>query len=1718
MGNTVVIGLELQDNGSIKQKTNETKQLNQELANTNKSAKAAFAQTASRTYDQARAGGGTGAAGRDFAKESQGLGGLVRVYATFAANVFAVSAAFNALKNAADTTSLVEGLNQIGAASGRNLGSLAKQMVAATDGALSLRDAMASTAIASSGGMTNSAILRMTEVAKKASIALGRDMSDSMERLTKGIIKIQPELLDELGIMTRVIPSQQEYARQLGKSVSALTDFEKRQAFANAVLTEGEKKFNAINIDSNPYSKLLATIKDVSFATLELINKGLGPIAKLLGESPTALMGILGLITVGLLKQAIPAVSNWQKGLAEATKEAAAHAQEVSDVYDHYKSGIIEKDVSKQAVAYKSAANAAKDHASTLTKLEGINLRTKVGKGLVSLADDPSSISKAADLEAERIKRIKTLQSEATKNISVEKAVAIQAELTGLKKLEFEIKNLIALQNQLNQASKAYTPVAGGYFGIEARQQRNLAKARSKEKSTEIVGGISQSVGDIGVIATTGATIGKIKDSFKTLGNAGSIFTAIKSGAVLAYESVALLGSLLSEVAFIVGVVVTAASFLNDWFTSNAKESDNFSKSIDVLESSFSNVDRTIDVIRAKDPLERLSITSISAIATAFDDLTGSLDKTITSFDKLKAVPTNIWDKVKEGLYSLFGKDSVSILSENLSKSIGESIKLLETSGDEDKFKTAISSILKIDKFDTASIKKSLSNLDTSAQVQAINELNKVQKSNNTELNNGASRLQSYKEAIDNTTKAHQELLNSYNLTDPLAKFGTGLLTTANNMQLLTNSNKESQAAVLDLLNSTEKMSAVGGEFAAKLITIREEYLSSTSAVKEYTDRLKEAKASYEALKTKQGSSGPIIYNSATSGLDVQTARQETGLFGSKARERTELYVARRNIEANQRVIDEQLKVQNEGVISAQKVLAEGMQQSFIKGAELIEQALGNASAKAAITIAKGGLGGLTGTAAIQAETKLSNMETSIQLKSIEVIERQIIETQLLNNNIEKANLLADQARTTDKDKLAQIARSLITNELVNTGLTGGTKTRSAIIRAAKDTSKEDVLGSVATAGRQLATVDIQLKGTDAQRKQLAAQKESVRLANIYRLAMANLAETTIVDLNFTKARLAIDAERLDIIKGIVGYDTEQMAQIKGNLDLEIQKKNAFEEQVTIQAKIDAIEKQRSEKGLQSLTPELEREQTLLRTALSKANSLDLDKQANITLKTSVSILKTREDRLTKELELKTAIRNLDNQVLNNMIDIQDAQDNRAQSLGLITEDERANRGYVAASSKLQNEYNKKQTEEQDKLNSLTEKYAAATQAVNNEKSLAQQALDEEFTRTMKLNNIAKLANQDDFESRSKILELGKRINDEDEKALARQIELKQSSRALTSTIKSGELDIIDAQAARSQASGKITEDQKNQSDYATSIARIEADTANKRLAQQENFAKEKSKFDKQFEAMQGDTNLSLNEEYLRRTQINADTLKGIDAEGAARLKIAEINKQLTTQEQAIQGLILNGVNNLSDAFVEFALTGKQSFGDMVQSMIMDLAKLELRMMFMKSLKEAGGTSGLLSMFTSLFTGGSSAPTGVTAGFDPMTVFKAKGAAYDSGVQTFAKGGTFTNSVVSSPTLFKFAKGTGLMGEAGPEAIMPLKRGADGSLGVEGGAGGQTSVVVNNYSTAQAETKESVDSRGNRKIEVTIGEITAGEMARSGSASQKTMRSTFGMAPQLIRR
>lgn len=127
------------------------------------------------------------------------------------------------------------------------------------------------------------------------------------------------------------------------------------------------------------------------------------------------------------------------------------------------------------------------------------------------------------------------------------------------------------------------------------------------------------------------------------------------------------------------------------------------------------------------------------------------------------------------------------------------------------------------------------------------------------------------------------------------------------------------------------------------------------------------------------------------------------------------------------------------------------------------------------------------------------------------------------------------------------------------------------------------------------------------------------------------------------------------------------------------------------------------------------------------------------------------------------------------------------------------------------------------------------------------------------------------------------------------------------------------------------------------------------------------------------------------------------------------------------------------------------------------------------------------------------------------TVHNAKG-----GVYGFANGGAFTNSIVNTPTMFKFAKGTGLMGEAGPEAIMPLSRTPDGRLGVSAEGAG-TSVVVNviNNSEGTVVSKEERSTRNGKEIDVIIEKKVLNVLG-NGKADG-TMKSRWGISPRPYR-
>jgi phage-related minor tail protein len=126
-----------------------------------------------------------------------------------------------------------------------------------------------------------------------------------------------------------------------------------------------------------------------------------------------------------------------------------------------------------------------------------------------------------------------------------------------------------------------------------------------------------------------------------------------------------------------------------------------------------------------------------------------------------------------------------------------------------------------------------------------------------------------------------------------------------------------------------------------------------------------------------------------------------------------------------------------------------------------------------------------------------------------------------------------------------------------------------------------------------------------------------------------------------------------------------------------------------------------------------------------------------------------------------------------------------------------------------------------------------------------------------------------------------------------------------------------------------------------------------------------------------------------------------------------------------------------------------------------------------------------------------------------------------AGMQAFAKGSAFANSVVSEPQAFAFAKGTkvGVMGEAGPEAIVPLTRGPGGVLGVRNFSGQQQAAaqpVVNNFQVITppgftAEKTERRNSTGGVDVIAQIKQIVASDFANHGEIS-RAAGARFGLS------
>ncbi len=156
-------------------------------------------------------------------------------------------------------------------------------------------------------------------------------------------------------------------------------------------------------------------------------------------------------------------------------------------------------------------------------------------------------------------------------------------------------------------------------------------------------------------------------------------------------------------------------------------------------------------------------------------------------------------------------------------------------------------------------------------------------------------------------------------------------------------------------------------------------------------------------------------------------------------------------------------------------------------------------------------------------------------------------------------------------------------------------------------------------------------------------------------------------------------------------------------------------------------------------------------------------------------------------------------------------------------------------------------------------------------------------------------------------------------------------------------------------------------------------------------------------------------------------------------------------------------VSNISDALAGNVVEWR-NWGS---SVLREVSKILMNAAIVNGLKSLSGAGGWL---------------GTVGGWISGAVANAKG-----GVYTSANLSAYSNTIVDTPTYFAFAKGAGLMGEAGPEAIMPLTRAADGSLGVRAignvnGGGGFVYSPVYHISIQNQGSNGEIDARSARGL------------------------------------
>ena len=372
--NKVYIDIVVDDKGTTKKVAVDATTLGSSLDKASKS---------SRTFDRNLKGAAQASANgsKNFSKMAQGMtGGLVPAYAAFAAQIFALTAAFGFLKRAADLENLRKSQVNFAQSSGLAIKSLTGQLREASGGMLGFQEAAQAAAIGVAKGFSGLQLEQLTEGAAKAAGSLGRGFDDTFDRLLRGVSKAEPELLDELGITLRLEEATQRYGDAIGKSKDELTAAERSQAVFNETMRQLNATFGDQDKYVNPFIILSKTFEDIIQKIQTKLLPAFTAFANVINQNATAAavaFGALATIILANIAGLGPALKSVMVGLGSGFMSSS---RSIRDTFTGL-TGAVGSGISRAAKAAVYEIEFAElELTERLEKLGGANVKGAAGK------------------------------------------------------------------------------------------------------------------------------------------------------------------------------------------------------------------------------------------------------------------------------------------------------------------------------------------------------------------------------------------------------------------------------------------------------------------------------------------------------------------------------------------------------------------------------------------------------------------------------------------------------------------------------------------------------------------------------------------------------------------------------------------------------------------------------------------------------------------------------------------------------------------------------------------------------------------------------------------------------------------------------------------------------------------------------------------------------------------------------------------------------------------------------------------------------------------------------------------------------------------------------------------------------------------------------------------------------------------------------------------